>query len=339
MMARASARRGAACSVVAAMLFWCAEPGFAYLRFGVTIGDRQVPLSWARSPARYFVSDRVVPGATVNATDFAAAVARAFATWQAVPTASVSYQFVGFTSASPGDDDGQSTLGFAARPDLNRVLASTSILLDQSTGEIIESDIFFNSAFRWSVAAAGETDRFDLESIALHEIGHFSGLGHSALGETEIRPDGGRRVIADESVMFPIAFPAGSIAGRTLRADDIAGISSLYPDAGFGETGSISGSVTRDGRGVFGAHIVAFNPATGSLVGGFTLDEGGRFTIGGLSPGPYVIRLEPLDDADLESFFDRPSIDVDFRVSFFDRLVVAPRGGDSGAADLKVVPK
>jgi hypothetical protein len=296
-------------------------------------------VNWARSPVRYFVSDRVVPGATVNSTDFAAAVGRAFATWQAVPTASVEYQFVGFTSASPGDDDGQSTLGFAARPDLNRVLASTSILLDQSTGEIIESDIFFNTAFRWSVAAAGETDRFDLESIALHEIGHFSGLGHSALGETEIRPDGGRRVIADEAVMFPIAFPVGSVAGRTLRADDIAGISSLYPAGGFSETGSISGSVTRDGRGLFGAHVVAFNPATSALVGGFTLDDRGRFTIGGLSPGPHVIRLEPLDDADLESFFDRPSIDLDFRVSFFDRLVVVPRGGDSGAIDLKVVPK
>ena len=34
--------------------------------------------------------------------------------------------------------------------------------------------------------------------------------------------------------MFPIAFAAGSIAQRTLKADDIAGISDLYPDGGFG---------------------------------------------------------------------------------------------------------
>jgi hypothetical protein len=325
--------------VVATILFAQATPALAYLKFGVMIGSRQVVVKWARSPVRYFVSDRAVPGATIGPTDFAAAMGRAFATWQAVPSSSIGYQFVGFTSASPGDDDGQSTLGFDARPDLSRVLASTSILLDQSTGEIIESDIFFNSAFRWSVALGGEPDRFDLESIALHEIGHLSGLGHSALGETEIRPDGGRRVVADEAVMFPIAFPSGSVAGRTLRADDVAGISSLYPDAGFGETGSISGTVTRDGHGVFGVHVVAFNPATGSLVAGFALDDRGRFSIGGLSPGPHVIRLEPLDDADLESFFEAASLDLDFRVSFFDQLVIAPRGGDSGSIDLKVVPK
>ena len=113
------------------------------------------------------------------------------------------------------------------------MLASTSFLVDRVTGALLESDIFFNSAFPWSVAPAGATGRFDLESIALHEIGHLSGLGHSALGETELRDGGGRRVLAAEAVMFPIAFTAGSIAARTLKADDIAGISDLYPEADF----------------------------------------------------------------------------------------------------------
>ena len=67
--------------------------------------------------------------------------------------------------------------------------------------------------------------------------------------------------------MFPIAFASGTIAGRTLKADDIAGISDLYPDGGFtASTGSISGTVTKDGQPIFGAHIVAFDPATGSMV-------------------------------------------------------------------------
>jgi hypothetical protein len=220
------------------------------------------------------------------------------------------------------------------------VLASTSILLDNTTGEIVEADIFFNSAFRWSIAAAGEPDAYDLETIALHEIGHLSGLGHSALGETELRSDGGRRVIASEAIMFPIAFPAGNISARTLRADDIAGISELYPDGGFNQMGSVSGRVTRNGVGVFGAHIVAFDPADGSLVANFSLDDRGRFAIAGLSPGPHVIRLEPLDDADVTSFFSETTpIDVDFRVSYFERLVTVPRGGDSGSIELQVVGK
>jgi hypothetical protein len=39
-----------------------------------------------------------------------------------------------------------------------------------------------------------------------------------------------------------------------------------------------------------------------------------------------VIRVEPLDDADVESFFDG-SVDANFSVTFYDRLFVAPKGG------------
>ena len=157
-----------------------------------------------------------------------------------------------------------STLGFQAAPELDRVLASTSFLVDGFTGELLESDIFFNSTFAWSVAPGGEAGRFDLQSIAVHEIGHLSGLGHSMIGETEQTAMAGAACSPRRAVMFPLAYGAGSISTRTLRADDIAGISDLYPDGAFREdTGSISGRVTKNGQGVFGAHVVAFNPATG----------------------------------------------------------------------------
>ena len=257
-----------------------------------------------------------------------------------MPSASIAYQFAGFTAAPPLDDDGMSTLGFLDRPELDRVLASTSILIDESSGALIEADIFFNSEFPWSVAPAGEAGKFDLETIALHEIGHLSGLGHSALGETEIISSGGRRVVAAEAVMFPIAFPAGRTFDRTLRPDDVAGISDLYPANGFNSTtGSLSGRVTRNGQGLFGAHIVAFDPSSGAMIGNFSLNRDGQFSMAGLSPGPHVVRVEPLDDADPDSFFSEAAIDLDFRVAFFDRLVVVPRGGDSGAIELKVIPK
>jgi hypothetical protein len=328
-------------SVVAAAALVIAQPlpALAYLKFGVPIRGQQVTVKWAQTPVRYFVSNSGVPG--VSATDFQNAVSRAFATWEAVPTASITYQLAGVTAAAPGSDDGSSVLGFRSRPDLDRVLAQTSFLIDSSTGAMIESDIFFNSAFAWSTAAAGEAGRYDLESIALHEIGHFSGLGHSALGETELISTGGRRVLSAEAVMFPIAFASGSIAARTLKADDIAGISDLYPDGGFSTAdGSLSGSVTKDGQPLFGAHVVAFNPATGAMVASFTLNAQGQFSIGGLSPGPHVVRVEPLDDADPSSFFDSAQIvDTDFRVAFFDRVVVVPKGGDSGDIAVKVVRK
>jgi hypothetical protein len=325
--------------VAASLILGQAAPALAYLKFGVSIRGQQVTVKWAQTPVRYFVSNSGVPN--VSAADFQGAVGRAFATWEAVPTASITYQLAGVTSAAPGSDDGSSVLGFRSRPDLDRVLASTSFLIDSSTGALIESDIFFNSAFPWSTAAAGEPGRYDLESIALHEIGHFSGLGHSALGETELISTGGRRVISAEAVMFPIAFASGTIAARTLKADDIAGISDLYPDGDFKTTdGSLSGRVTRDGQPLFGAHVVAFNPATGAMVGSFTLNAQGQFSIGGLSPGPQVVRVEPLDDADTDSFFDSSQlVDTDFRVVFVDRAVVVPKGGDSGEIAVKVVRK
>jgi hypothetical protein len=331
-------RRLPAVLALAAAFTVASVPAIAYLKLGTRVQQRTISLRWQDLPVRYFVTDRAAPG--VSAQQFQQTITRAFDTWDAVDTAETSSQFAGFTQAIPDREDGITVLGFVNRPDLDRVLGATQFTVDVTNGEIVESDIFFNSSFPWSVAASGETGRFDLESIAVHEIGHLLGLGHSALGETEVRP-GGRRVLGAEAVMFPIAFAAGSVADRTLKPDDVAGISDIYPGTGFRRSrGSISGRVTKNGQGVFGAHVVAFNPRTGALVGGFTLGDDGGFTIGGLEPGPHVLRAEPLDDGDVESFFDSAQdVDADFTVRFHDRVVVVPRGGGASNVEIRVTPK
>jgi Matrixin len=331
-------RRPLAACLAAILLLVPADSALAYLKLGFTMNGQSFILKWPQTTVSYFVSNVAVPG--VTSTDFQAAVSRAFATWQAVPSASIAFQFGGYTSNLPGEDDGRSTLGFLNQPQLDRVLASTSFLVDAVTGELIESDIFFNSAFPWSVAPGGERNRWDVESIALHEIGHFNGLGHSALGETEMA-NGGRRVLSVAAVMFPIALGAGDVSMRTLRPDDIAGISDLYPDAGFNDdTGSISGKVTKNGSGVFGAHVVAFDVARGEMVANFSLRADGQFSIAGLRPGPHLLRIEPVDDADLDSFFEpEDPVDINFRVKYQDRLVIVPKGADSGAVQITVAPK
>jgi hypothetical protein len=313
-------------------------PASAYLKLGTRIGTQTVTLRWEEFPVRYFITNAA--GGGVTAPQLRDAVTRAFDHWGAVATADVSSEFVGFTNARPNDDDGLTVIGFENRPDQDRTLGATSFLIDTLSGEILEAEIFLNSSFAWSVAAGGEADRYDVESIALHEIGHLLGLGHSALGETEL-VSGGRRVLAAEAVMFPVAFPAGTVAGRTLKADDIAGISDTYPNNEYRrERGSVSGRVTKSGQGVLGAHVTAYNPRTGKLIASFTLNEDGRFVIGGLDPGPHVLRVEPLDDGDVESFFDLTlNIDTNFRVKFHERLVIVPRGGGVNEVEIRVEPK
>lgn len=216
---------------IVGVAFCEAAPAFAYLRFGVPVAGRTVAVKWTHNPVHYRVFETGV--SDVSALQFREAIASAFASWEAVQTARIRYTFDGFTSTSrPGDEDSVSTLGFADRPELDRVLASTTLLVDEETGALLESDIFFNASFPWSTAPNGEPGRFDLASIAVQEIGHFSGLGHSALGETELVSTG-RRVLGAEAVMFPIAFGPGSTTGRTLRPDDIAGLSDVYPDGSF----------------------------------------------------------------------------------------------------------
>lgn len=70
-------------------------------------------------------------------------------------------------------------------------------------------DVHFNTAFSYVDNANAGSGSIDFATIALHEIGHSLGLGHSSV---------------TGSVMEPVY--AG--ARRSLHADDIAGIQAIY---------------------------------------------------------------------------------------------------------------
>jgi hypothetical protein len=311
----------------------------AYLTFGFELNGKNIAVRWNSMPVRYFITNRDVPGAT--ASQLQAAAQQGFAAWAKTPAVTLSAQFVGFTSAEPSVDDGISVIGFQFRPELSRTLGATQFAFDDVSGALIESDIFLNSAVDWSAAPAGASGRYDVQSIVTHELGHLHGLGHSALGETELQSTGGRRVVAKRAIMFPIAFPAGNTDDRTPKPDDAAGLGEIYQSPTFNrDYGQINGRVTLNGQGVFGAHVTAFNSATGALVGGFCLDSQGRFTIGGLPAGVYVVRAEPLDDADLDSFFDADvPVNINFKPTYSSHLVAVQAGGGSPAIEIKVTAK
>jgi hypothetical protein len=72
---------------------------------------------------------------------------------------------------------------------------------------------FDDQEHAWCIGAV--VNQYDVESTALHEIGHLLGLQHSGVAG---------------AVMFPTASP--NTTKRALAPDDIAGIQSLYPPTG-----------------------------------------------------------------------------------------------------------
>jgi hypothetical protein len=155
----------------------------------------------------------------------------------------------------------------------------------QFAGQILKADIVFNPAVKFDTG--GGTGQ-DLQTVATHEIGHFFGLDHSAV---------------TRAMMFPFA----PNVLRTLSYDDVAGISSLYPQSAPDvATGSISGTVRLAGSGVFGAHVFANSTSSASPFSGFgnirktpigtlTLTDG-SYAIAGVPADSYVVIAEPLDE-------------------------------------------
>ena len=174
------------------------------------------------------------------------------------------------------------------------VVAITTINWD-TFGNITDTDIIFNGRdFSFSVSAVPDTRGgvVDLQDTMTHEIGHLIGLDHSPLSGSS----------ADQPTMHPFASPEA--AGRSLAADDIAGITHLYPGVRASEMGTVTGQVARpNGNSAFGVHVVAHSNTTGrpvasSLSGSAGDNKGrsgdGRYEIQGLPPGDYHLTIEPV---------------------------------------------
>jgi uncharacterized protein (TIGR03437 family) len=110
----------------------------------------------------------------------------------------------------------------------------------------------------------------------VHEFGHTLGLQHSMT-----------------SGAMATSITRATTKSRPLSADDVAGISTLYPTRAFkANFGSISGRVAAGDAGIAYASVVAMAPS-GAAVSGVAGPDG-TYHIDGIPPGQYLIYAQPI---------------------------------------------
>src|SRR5262245_21233735 len=189
-------------------------------------------------PVPYWINEKGLSKIT-NGSDFLV-VQSSFRTWQNVASADVQFVYRGTTPVAGVGRDGLNVISFAdtATPLGSSTIAATfSFFKRDATGFVFEeADIAFNGVLEFSTSA--EQNKFDIQSVLTHEIGHFLGLDYSAMLS---------------SLMVPFGVTS-QLDQRTLAYDDIAGITEIYPKASAAVgVGQIRGVVRSGGVPILGA--------------------------------------------------------------------------------------
>jgi len=286
-----------------------------------------------------------LPVPVVLGNDLGAQVVRnGFAAWSSVPTTSLNTQVLGDfslkglpqidstnvgliigTSNGRGiyvifDADGSILANYLGAPDGVLGVSSPQFTID-GTNIVTES---------WTVLNGASVDPLDtgavqFQGVATHEFGHALGLAHAQLNgaavfyndgpgpdSCSVLPYAGTPARGDIETMYPYIDPTavtgtGAGQGWVHTLDSMAGISDLYPGAGWPDAyGTIEGKVFDiDGRSeLTGVNVIARDldspyvggnsAVTGQLTQGL-LGPDGSFVLHGLIPGHrYVVYVDAI---------------------------------------------
>ena len=150
-------------------------------------------------------------------------------------------------------------------PGGSSTVAITPIFANAS-GRMVDADVIFNGS-GFSFTTSDQLNRFDVQDVGTHELGHLLGLDHSGWAGATMYPYVDRNLVLH----------------RSLSLDDEHGMRDVYTS---GSHGSISGTVRRlsDNSTVAGAHVWV-RDASGRTSGGTLSGITGLFTVRGPRPG------------------------------------------------------
>jgi hypothetical protein len=235
---------------------------------------------------RFYIASDAYSG--VNREAELNAVRACFDQWQSVPGTAVRFEFAGLST--PGlelKQDGTNVIFWykggesAAKALVQNRKAYTQVQIDPVSNRILEADIVLNGVqYPWFTDFNDTVSQAQfIESVLLHEIGHFLGLDHTPVG-------GGTVINGANGIDTEVG----------LSPDEMAAARFLYQSSLAG-SGRIHGVVTLSGAPILGA-MVTIEDSAGNVVQGTVTKADGSYEFPALSPGDYKIRVSPLDPKD-----------------------------------------
>ncbi len=281
---------------------------------GPLIVTNGIPALWPENKTIVYTIDQGALG-TFSNLQASSMITRAFNQWnqvstswltftrnaESLPVDVTSYNFEQILDSLPDnsnpiifDNDGEIIEALAGQYSKSYILGFASV---HSYGnEIVMTRSYYNGYF---ITQQKQTEA-QIFSTLLHEIGHMCGLDHAQ----HSRHIAFNNVFTDDDVV-PIMFPTstGEEDKRDqLTFDDKLAISNLYSTLFHRtSTGSISGAVKRDNKGLPGVNVIArniddpFKQVSTTVTGTFDQNQG-TYELKGLPPGNYEVMVEAIDE-------------------------------------------